>query len=105
MADIGPESGRNSTCQQVAYDGTIPITNAFGAQTYWIRVVANSACHIRVYNAADSATAATSDPFLPANWVETIKVTPGQKISAIKAATNGLVTATAGTLSVTELTN
>ena len=31
-------------------------------------------------------------------------VTPGQRISAIKAATGGLVTATAGTLWVTELT-
>ena len=31
-------------------------------------------------------------------------VTPGQRISAIKAATVGLVTATAGTLWVTELT-
>ncbi len=105
MADIGPESGRNGTCQQIAYDATVPITNAFGAQTYWIRIVANSACHVHVYDAAGTATATTADPFLPANWVETIKVTAGQKISAIKAATNGLVTATAGTLSVTELTN
>jgi hypothetical protein len=40
---------------------------------------------------------------LPANWLEYVTVSPGQKISAIKAATNGLVTATAGTLWVTEL--
>ena len=105
MADIGPSVGRDGTCQQIAFDGTTAITNAFGAQTYWIRVVANSACHIHVFETGGTATATTADPFLPANWVETIKVQPGQKISAIKAATNGLVTATAGTLSVTELTN
>jgi hypothetical protein len=35
--------------------------------------------------------------------VEYVIVTPGQRISAIKAATNGLVTATAGTLWVTEM--
>lgn len=105
MADIGPSVGRNGTCQQIAYDATVPITNAFGAQTYWVRLAANSACHFHVFETGGTATATTGDPFLPANWVETIKVQPGQKISAIKAVTNGLVTATAGTLSVTELTN
>jgi hypothetical protein len=50
-----------------------------------------------------SATATTANPFLPANTVEYVTVTPGQRIAAIKAATNGLVTATAGTLWVTEL--
>ena len=105
MADIGPAVGRNGTCQQIAYDATVAITNAFGAQTYWVRLAANSACHFHVYSSTESATATTADPFLPPNWVETIKVQPGQKISAIKAATNGLVAATAGTLSVTELTN
>ncbi len=106
MADIGPEIGRNGTCQQIAYDATAAISNAFGDQTYWIRLSANSACHFHVYEAAGTATATVADPFLAANVVETIKVQPGQKISAIKAATNGsIVTATAGTLSVTELTS
>lgn len=105
MPDIGPESGRNGTCQQIAFDGTVAISNAFGAQTYYVRLFANSACHFHVFETGGTATATTADPFLPANWAETIKVQPGQKISAIKAATNGLVTATAGTLSVTELTS
>lgn len=95
-------ASRNSTCQQVAYTGTAAVTtNAFGSQTKQIRVVANSACHILVSGAP---TAATTDPFLPANWVEYISVNPGEKISAVRAATDGLVTATSGTLSVTELT-
>ena len=98
------DSSRLSTCQQVVYTGTsATCTNVFGAETFQIRVAANSACHIKVVEAA-GGDAATTDPFLPANWVEYITVTPGQKISAIRAATDGLVTATSGTLSVTELT-
>jgi hypothetical protein len=93
---------RNSTTQAVAYTGTAAAsTNAFGTQTRRIRVVANSACHIVV---AGTPVAVTTDPFLPANWVEYLSVNPGEKISAIKAATNGLVTTTDGTLWVTELT-
>ncbi len=104
MADIGPALGRVGTCQQIAYTGSsVPITNAFGSQTYWVRLVANSACHYKIGDGAQ--TAATTDPFLPALWSETVKVGPGQSIAAIRAATNGLVTATSGTLSVTELTN
>lgn len=96
-------SARLGVTQTVAYDATVPITTAFGAQTREIRVVANSACHIHIYEAAGTATATTADPYLPAHTTEYYTVTPGQKISAIKAATNGLVTATAGTLWVTEL--
>ena len=91
------------TTQTIAYDGTVAATNPFGSQTRQVRLVSNSACHFHVYEADGTATATTSDPFLPANLPEFITVSPGQKISAIKAATNGLVTATAGTLWVTEV--
>ncbi len=84
MADIGPAVGRPSTCQQIAYDSTTAITNAFGGQTYWVRLSANSACHYKIGDGAQ--TAATTDPFLPANVIETVKVQPGQRIAAIKAA-------------------
>lgn len=97
------DSSRIGVTQTIAYDGTIPITNAFDAQTRQIRLVSNSACHFHIYESGGTATATTADPFLPANWETYVTVTPGQKISAIKAATNGLVTATAGTLWVTEL--
>lgn len=97
------DSAALGTTQTIAYDATVPISNAFGPQTRQIRVVSNSACHYHIYEANGTATATTSDPFLPANWIEAVTVSPGQKISAIKAATNGLVTATAGTLWVTEV--
>lgn len=96
-------SSRSTTTQTIAYDGNIAVTSAFGSQTYQVRLVSNSACHYKIGDGAQ--TAATSDPFLPANTVVYESVTPGQRISAIKAATNGLVTATAGTLWISETTN
>src|SRR5712692_2748757 len=95
-------ASRHGPTQTIAYTGTsAAITNAFGAQTYQVRVVANSACHIKIGDGAQTAT--VSDPLLPASWVDVITVTPGQRIAAIRAATDGLVTATSGTLWVTEL--
>ena len=92
---------RVGTTQTIAYDSSVGITNPFGPETYQLRLVANSACSYRIGDGAQTAT--TSDPLLPANIVEYVTVTPGQRIAAIKAATNGLVTATAGTLWVTEM--
>lgn len=95
------DAARNSTTQAVAYTGTAAAsTNPFGAQTYVVRIVANSACH---YAIGAAPTAAVTDAFLPANWIEYVMVRPGEKISAIKAATGGLVTTTDGSLWVTEL--
>lgn len=94
-------SSRIGATQTIAYDSSAAITNAFGSETYQLRLVANSACCFRIGDGAQTAT--TADPLLPANAVEYVIVSPGQRISAIKAATNGLVTATAGTLWVTEL--
>ena len=94
-------SSRVGVTQTLAYDASVAVTNAFGPVTWQLRLVANSACCYRVGDGAQTATA--TDPFLPANTVEFIIVNPGQRISAIKAPTNGLVTATAGTLWVTEM--
>jgi hypothetical protein len=98
-------ASRQGTVQVVAYTGTAAtITNAFGVETYTIRLSANSACHYLISEAAGVVAATVSNgSFLPANWVEFVIVQPGQKLSVIQAATNGLVTATAGTLNVTEL--
>ena len=105
MADIGPAVGRLGTCQQIAYTGSsVAISNPFGAQTYWVRLAANTNCHYKIGDGVQ--TAATTSPFLAVNTVETVKVQPGQQISAIRAVVDGLVlAATSGTLSVTELTN
>jgi hypothetical protein len=96
------QSGRLGVTQAVAYTGTsAQATNPFGAETWQVRVVANSACHVTIGDGDQAAT--TGDPFVPANIPEYFTVTPGQKIAAIRAATDGLITATSGTLWVTEL--
>jgi hypothetical protein len=94
-------SSRIGGTQTIAFDASVAITNAFGTETFQLRLVADSACCYRIGDGPQSAT--TADTFLPANVIEYVIVSPGQRISAIKAATNGLVTATAGTLWVTEL--
>jgi hypothetical protein len=93
-------SSRAGVTQTIAFDASVAITNAFGPETFQLRLVADSACCYRIGDGAPTATSA--DTFLPANVIEYVIVSPGQRISAIKAPTNGLVTATAGTLWVTE---
>jgi hypothetical protein len=94
-------SSRIGTTQTIAYDASSAIASPFGPETYQLRLVADSACCYRVGNGTQTAT--TTDPLLPANVIEYVIVSPGQSISAIKAASNGLVAATAGTLWVTEM--
>jgi hypothetical protein len=95
-------SRRPSTTQIVAYTATAAATtNAVGSQTYAARLAANTACHFAI---GKSPTATTADAFLPANWQEDITIQPGEKVSFVKAATNGLVTSTDGSAWVTELT-
>lgn len=95
------QASRAGTTQAIAFDSSSAIVNPFGPETYQLRLVSNAACCYRVGDGVQTAT--NSDNFLPANMVEYVIVSPGQRISAIKAATNGLVTATAGTLWVTEM--
>jgi hypothetical protein len=94
-------SSRLGATQTIAFDASVAIANAFGPETYQLRLVADSACCYRIGDGAQTATAA--DSYLPANVIEHVIVSPGQRISAIKAGTNGLVTATAGTLWITEM--
>jgi hypothetical protein len=94
-------SSRLGITQTIAFDGSVGATNKFAPGTFQLRLAANAACCYRIGDGAQTAT--TADVFLPANSVEYVTVTPGQSIAAIKAASNGLVTATAGTLWITEL--
>src|ERR1700733_9543753 len=101
-ATIALGHGRELATPTIAAgSSSLPAANPFGAQTRQIRIVANTACNVQIGDGAATATAGS--PFLPANAVEYVMVTPGEYIAAIEAATNALVTATAGTLWVTEL--
>lgn len=94
-------SSRSGSTQIIGFDASVAITNAFGPETWQLRLVANSACCYRIGDGAQ--TASMADIFLPANTIEYVIVSPGQRIAAIKAATDGLVAATAGTLWITEM--
>lgn len=78
---------RNSTHQSVAYTGTAgTISNAVGSNTYAVRIVATSACY---YAIAKSPTATSSDVYLPADTVETVRINPGEKVSFLQVASSG----------------
>ncbi len=94
-------SSRAGATQTIAFDASSAIANPFGSETYQLRLVSNSACCYRIGDGVQTAT--TADAFLPANMIEYVIVSPGQRISAIKAATDGVVTAAAGTLWITEM--
>lgn len=78
----------------VAMTSTAAASAVFGTQTYQIRISAQAACYYKVGDG--TPTANTSDVYLPANIVEYVTVTPGQKISAFSP--------TIQTVSVVEVT-
>jgi hypothetical protein len=96
---------RQSTINNVTFNaagGASVQSAAFGAQTKYIRicvqgaVTATSGLRVAV---GDNPTASATTALLPVNWIEYVKVTPGQKIASLG---NDTVT---GTLSVVELTD
>jgi hypothetical protein len=84
-------ASRNGVTQIISYTTTTAITNAFGSETYQIRIASNAACHYHIYDTTGSATATTSDPYLPANFIEYVTVSPGQKISAVQDVGAGIL--------------
>ena len=83
---------RHGTTQTISVAASsAAISTAFGTQTEYARVVSTTNCHI-VF--AGSPTAATSDAYLPAGEIEIIKVSPGEKIAAIRTSGDGTLYAT-----------
>ena len=85
---------RHGTVLKLTSGSSSSASSAFSANIQYIRVVSTIACHIQV---AVSPTAAVTTTYLPANEVEIIKVSPGEKIAAIRN------TSTSGDLFVTEM--
>jgi len=86
---------RFSTQQVLTAGSSSSASNAFGANTECIRVVSTIATYIQI---AVSPTAAASTAYLPADDVEYIKVSEGEKIAVLR------VGGSDGKVSVTELT-
>lgn len=78
-----------------AVSATLP--TAFGKETFQVRLASTTACYYLITEAANVvAASAANGAYLPANWVEHVTVTPGQKLTVIQASAGG-------TLSVTEV--
>lgn len=78
----------------VATTSTSAASSAFGTQTYQIRIAASAACFYKV--GPGTPTAANTDSYLPANVIEYVKVSPGEKVAVFSA--------TIQTVSVNEIT-
>lgn len=73
--------------QTVSISGTSAATsNAVGSGIRIVRLVSTTDCH---YTVAQSPTATTSDPFLPANTVEYISIHEGEKVAFIQNSASG----------------
>jgi hypothetical protein len=73
--------------------GSSQASAAFGAETFQIRVATSGQpAHVKVDDGTPTATA--SDALMPADWVDYITVTPGQKIAVLQAGTAGLLSVT-----------
>lgn len=69
----------------------------FGARTFEIRVVSTTACHINIGSNPTAAATDNNGIYLPANVVEYLHVTPGQRLAVIQDTAGG-------TLCVAEMT-
>jgi hypothetical protein len=95
-----PSTISNLTVASAA--GAAVSTAGFDTQTHWVQVSGPGAItSTGGYRIAigDGPTATSSSMYLPFNWIQVYKVTPGQKVSALS--NDGI----AGRLCVVELTN
>ena len=86
---------RHGTVQKLVSAASSSLSAAFTDGTEYIRVVSTIACHIHI---AVAPTAAVATTYLPANEVEIIKVSAGEKIAVLRIGSSD------GQLYVTELT-
>ncbi len=88
------------TNQTLDYTSVSASTAVFGTETYIVRLAATSSIHFRILDAAVSSTCTSADPILPVGIYEYVGVTPGQRISVIKA---NIPTSADGRLIVSEI--
>ena len=66
--------------EKVSSSGTSAQSAAFADNIYYVRVVADAACHIEF---GSNPTATTSKVYVPADDIEYFKVSPGEKVAVI----------------------
>jgi hypothetical protein len=69
--------------------GAANSTAIFSTETYAIQLSfpgstsSTGGVRVKVVSPGDTAVSSTGDAFVPANWIQYYKVTPGQRVSAI----------------------
>lgn len=87
------KSSRLGATTVFTLSGSSQASAAFGPETFQIRVATSGQpAYVKVDDGTPTAT--TSDALMPANWVDYVTVTPGQKIAVLQAGTAGLVSVT-----------
>lgn len=76
--------------QAVSYSSSAVLSTAI--TTRWVRLVATTACHIKIGGSTIAAT--SSDALLPANTVEYLQIYPGEFVSVIRDSADGILYAT-----------
>jgi hypothetical protein len=93
---IKQPSSRQGVTQALAVGAASEaLPNAFGSETFQVRLSATAACFYLITEGTAPVPATNANAaYLPANVIEYVTVTPGQKLSAIDAGTAGSLTVT-----------
>jgi hypothetical protein len=87
--DLFYPDGDSINLSVLSAGGATVSTAVLGTQTRAIQLVAvgsvtsTSGVRVKMVSPADSAVSSTVSALLPVNWVQTYKVVPGQRVSAI----------------------
>jgi hypothetical protein len=97
-------SSRNGRVQALPLSTTSNTATTFGTETWQIRLMSDTACNYNVGDNVGAATVATTaSAYLPPNFIEYVTCSPGQRLTAICAVSDGLNTKSSGLLWITEM--
>jgi hypothetical protein len=80
---------RPKSTSKVTMSGSSVQSSAIGANIQYVRLVADANCHFEI---GVNPTATISTVYLPANEIDIIKISEGEKVAAICASGNLYVT-------------
>lgn len=93
----GNQPYRWSTAQSISYTASSATATAVGTQTYAVRLIATTACHVHIAQPAVAASATADALMVAAGIPEFVCVAPGDIITVVQDSANG-------ELSIVELT-
>ena len=98
-------SSRAGVVHRIPYTTTAASTTSVAASTYQVRLAADGPCNVLIFSSTDATSTANSNVgfFLPANVVDYHTISPGQLLSVVSAASDGIVATNNGTLWAVEM--